>query len=102
MHHVVDHPALLVSLDKGEFSCAAFDRVDTFTLWDGSKQTVEQYRGIVNTWRNKCDNIDSADAANIAGSDLCNSYLRPADSTQAQKRATRAEAIYSAMMNSIG
>ena len=61
-----------------------------------------EYSGIVNTWRNKCDNIDSTDAANIAGADLCNSYLRPADSTQAQKRATRAEAIYSAMLNSIG
>ena len=61
-----------------------------------------EYRGIVNTWRNKCDNINSASAANIAGADLCNRYLRPADSSQAQKRATKAEAIYTAMMSSIG
>lgn len=58
-----------------------------------------EYRGIVNTWRNKCDNIDSSSAANIAGADLCNSYLSPKDSTQAQKRATRAEAIYTAMVS---
>ena len=60
------------------------------------------YKGIVSSWMNKCDDINSAVAANNAGADLCNSYLRPADSTQAQKRGARAETIYSVMMTSVG
>ena len=60
-----------------------------------------EYKGIVSRWKNKCDDIDSTAAANTAGSDLCNSYLRPADSSQAQKRAARAEVIYTTMMHSI-
>ena len=60
-----------------------------------------EYTDIVNSWKAKCENINSTTSANTAGSDLCNSYLCPADSTQAQKRASRAELIYSEMMTSI-
>lgn len=93
---------LYLEVNNNQSSISKAQAIEAEKLMIMRELNSSEYRGIVNTWRNKCDNIDSADAANIAGSDLCNSYLRPADSTQAQKRATRAEAIYSAMMNSIG
>ena len=93
---------LYLEVNNNQSSISKTQAIEAEKLMIMRELKSSEYRGIVNTWRNKCDNINSADAANIAGSDLCNSYLRPADSTQAQKRATRAEAIYSAMMNSIG
>lgn len=55
------------------------------------------YSGIISSWRESCDDLYSANAANLAAILLCNRYLIPADTGQAQIRATLAESIYSVM-----
>ena len=90
---------LYLEVNNNKSSISKEQAIEAEKLMIMRELNSSEYRSIVNTWRNKCNNIDSVSAANIAGADLCNSYLRPADSSQAQKRATRAEAIYTAMVS---
>ena len=57
------------------------------------------YNTIVTEWKNTCDNLNSSNAANLAGAIICKKYLIPYETDkQVQKRAPVAEKIFLQMM----
>ncbi len=56
------------------------------------------YKSIEPSWRNSCININSSEAAYIAGSTICQIYVVPGDTAnQMEIRGKRAKAIYEAI-----